>query len=293
MKAVPFALASFAVLSAFAVLSPPARADDTIRVCIAASTDGQTLRKAGKLLGAREQMIACARDACPSIVRSHCARWLAEVDAAIPSVVVRAEDGAGSDAIGARLSIDGRPGKLDGQLVRLDPGEHTLAIENDHGGHASERVLLVEGETSRRITLRFPADPSAAPGASVAAKEPPHAPEPTAQRSYVPAGAWVLGGAGILALGAATYFGVAASSDLNNLNATCSPHCSDAQAQPGRTDALFFDVSLVVGGAALAGALVWALAFPSHADTSPPAAAARLEVSPLPGGAFGAIHISY
>src|ERR1700729_2803743 len=130
--------ASLAALVAFALLSPSARAEDTVHVCIAASTAGQTLRKQGKLLAARDQMIACARDACPAIVRSHCARWLSEVDAAIPSVVVRAEDAAAGAAIDARLSIDGRPGKLDGQPVRLDPGEHTLSIENDHGARKDE-----------------------------------------------------------------------------------------------------------------------------------------------------------
>src|ERR1700678_4573205 len=116
MKAAPLALAA---LAAGCTLGHAAKADDTVRVCIAASTDGQTLRKQGRLLAAREEMIACARDACPPIVRSHCARWLSEVDAATPSVVVRAEDPAGADVMGARLFIDGRPGKLDGQAVRL------------------------------------------------------------------------------------------------------------------------------------------------------------------------------
>jgi hypothetical protein len=294
MKAVPLATGvGIAALVALTTLAPSAHAEDEtrkpagdlVRVCIAASTDGQTLRKQGKLLAARDEMIACARDACPSIVRSHCARWLAEVDAAIPSVVVRAVDAGGADMIGAHLSIDGRPAKLDGQAVRLDPGPHTVAIESDRGAHKEERVLLAEGETSRVVTLRF--SPSGAP----VLKDPAAALESPPRARHAPVGAWVLGGIGVLALGGATYFGLSANSDLNELKTSCSPHCTDAATQPGRTDATLFYVSLGVGGAVLAGALVWALAFPSHTGTT--AWAPRLQIRPIAGGALSALTISY
>jgi hypothetical protein len=273
--------ASLASLVVLATLAPSANAQDTVRVCIAASTDGQTLRQQGKLLAAREQLIACARDACPPIVRSHCARWLAEVETAIPSVVVRAEDPDGADATRARLSIDGRAVKLDGHPVRLDPGQHTVAIENDGGARREERVLLVEGETSRRITLRFP---------PVAGASTPSTP-PNRNGRSVPAGAWVLGGVGLVSLGVATYFGVTAKSDLDGLNATCSPHCSDAQTQPGRTSALLFDVFLGTGAAAVGGALVWALVFPARGPSV--AATPRFELRPLAGGALTSLSVSY
>jgi hypothetical protein len=275
--------ASLAALVVLLALAPAANGQDTVRVCIAASTDAQTLRKQGKLLDAREQLIACARDACPPIVRSHCARWLSEVEAAIPSIVVRAEDASGADSIGARVSIDGHPGKLDGQPVRLDPGQHAVAIESDGGARKEERLLLVEGETSRRVTLRF------APSTGARSTTTPSSPKDTAH--HVPLGAWVLGGAGILALGGATYFAVAANNDLNGLNATCSPHCSDAATQPGRTDALLFDVFLGAGAVAVAGALVWGLAFPSHA--APGGSTARIELLPLAGGALTSLRFSY
>jgi hypothetical protein len=288
MKAAPLA-----GLVALALLSPSARAEDTVRVCIAASTAGQTFRKDGKLLAARDQMIACARDACPPIVRSHCARWLSEIDAAIPSVVLRAEDANGDDVIDASLSIDGRPGKLDGQPVRLDPGEHLVAIESADGAHKEERVLVAAGETSRVVTLRLPAPASAAaPSAPPAPSEPA---SPPARTTYVPTGAWVMGGAGILALGAATFFGVSANNALNTLDATCSPHCAEAQTDSGRTDAALFYVFVGVGGAAVATALVWGLAFPSHATAT--ASAPRVEVRPVAalvaGGAVMSLQVSY
>jgi hypothetical protein len=275
--------ASFAALVVLATLASSAKAEDTVRVCIAASTDGQTLRKQGRLLAAREEMIACARDACPAIVRSHCARWLSEVEAATPSVVVRAEDAAGADAMGARLSIDGHPAKLDGQPARLDPGPHALVIENDRAERKEERLLLVEGETARRVTLRFP---SATTTSSTSAS-----PAPGKHARTVPLGAWILAGAGIAALGGATYFGLTAKSDLDGLDATCSPHCSDAQTQPGRTNALLFDVFVGTGAAAVTGALVWAIALPSHGVTV--ASTPRLELLPLVGGAFTSLSVSY
>jgi hypothetical protein len=309
MKAAPLALATLALLAA----AREAKAEDTVRVCIAASTEGQTLRKQGKLLAAHDAMIACARDACPAIVRSHCARWLSEVDAAIPSLVVRAQDASGADVLGARLAIDGRPAKLDGQPVQLDPGEHVIAIEGNGGRQVrqEEHVLLLEGEASRRVTLRFPAagaggaNGGANAGAPLGDKADAGSPsvEPSKGERHIATGAWILGGVGIVSLGLGTYFALAASSQLNDLNATCSPHCTQAETQSGRTDALLFDVLVGVGGAAVAGALVWAFAFPSYSHVpasrsavlsrSPFSRAPRFELRPLSGGAFTSITVAY
>jgi hypothetical protein len=263
--------------------------DDTVRLCIAASTEGQTRRLQGKLLAAREQMLACARDACPPIVRSHCARWLGELDARIPSLVIRAEDAAGRDLIDARVTIDGTPGKLDGHPVSLDPGAHTIAIEARGGARREETILVAEGESSRLIALRLPSPAASAPEGTPGAESPPHPGAPTRR---IPFGAWIVGGAGVLSLGAATYFALAASSDLNQLMRTCSPHCADADTRPGRTNAFLFDTFLGVGVAAVGAAVVWALVFPTVRD---PAASAspRLEVRPVAGGAVTALTMAY
>jgi hypothetical protein len=278
--------ASLAALVAFALLTPSARAEDTVHVCIAASTAGQTLRKQGKLLAARDQMIACARDACPAIVRSHCARWLSEVDAAIPSVVVRAEDASGADVIGANVSIDDRPAKLDGQQVRLDPGEHTVVVESGDGVRKEEHVLLIEGDSSRVVTVRLPAPASAV----ASAPAPQDATPPPARAHYVPVGAWVLGGAGVLALGTSAFFGISANNQLNTLDATCSPHCAESATNPGRTDAVVFDVLLGVGAAAVAGAVIWGLAFPAQAHTA--VSTPRVELRPMPVARGGGVLMS-
>lgn len=268
---------SLAALAALAALSFPAHAEDAVRACIAASTDAQTLRGQGKLLAAREQVVACARDGCPPIVRSHCARWLAEIEAQIPSVVVRAENADGTDAVDARVTIDGRAGKLDGQPVRLDPGPHTIVVENDRGARKEQPVLLVAGEAARKIALRFPVEKGAGPE--------------TAAQHRIPTGAWILGGVGVAALAGAAYFGITAKSELDSLNGRCSPHCTDAQTRPGRTDALVFDVLLGAGAVAVSGALLWMLAFPT--STPEAATAPRFELRPVAGGAVTSLTLRY
>src|ERR1700753_253840 len=82
--------------------------EDT-QACVAASTQGQTDRDEGRLLAAREQLLMCAREACPSIVRKSCADWLSELSGRIPSVVVRVQEAGQRDVTDARVTLDGRP----------------------------------------------------------------------------------------------------------------------------------------------------------------------------------------
>ncbi|HEY2510486.1 MAG TPA: hypothetical protein VGI39_06510 [Polyangiaceae bacterium] len=288
------ALASLACLLAISVIPRAAAAEDTVHACIAASTDGQTLRKQGKLGAARERLLECARDACPAIVRSHCAKWLAEVEDRIPSIVVHAQTADGGDLLDAELTIDGHPSKLDGRPVSLDPGTHALSVSTTEGQHQDAQLLLVEGERARLVAIRFPsrAKVAATAGGAPSGEVPPLR---TSTSHGVPLGAWILGGAGVVALGSATYFFVTAGSDLDTLNRTCSPHCTDAQAQPGRTDALLGDVFLAGGIAAVGGAVLWA-ALGSGSSHSPAASSAppRLHVAPLAGGgAFASLTGTY
>ena len=191
MPRAPMLPASATIACAVSLLgsTAPARADDGVRACIDASTAGQTQRNAGKLLESRQAMIACARDACPPIVRSHCAKWLTEVESMIPSIVVRVQDASGADAVDARVVVDGTPSKLDGKPVLLDPGDHIVAVEGGGGLRQDAHVLLVAGEHARLVTLRLQA-----PGDTASASKEAGA---TQGSHHVPAGAWVLGAAGL------------------------------------------------------------------------------------------------
>ena len=62
---------------------------DTKAECVAASEKAQQLRDDRKLIEARDQFLACARDACPAAVKKDCADQIADVNKRTPSVVVR------------------------------------------------------------------------------------------------------------------------------------------------------------------------------------------------------------
>ncbi len=99
--------------------------------CIAADTDGQSLRMAGKLLGARKRLAVCASAVCPSIVRDDCVQRITEIEAAQPTVVFTATNGYGRSLVAVRVTVDGAPltDRLDGRPLRVDPGEHEFAFE--------------------------------------------------------------------------------------------------------------------------------------------------------------------
>jgi hypothetical protein len=263
--------------------SLPARADGTTsdvkQACVASSTDGQALRDSGKLTEAREKLVACARDECPVIVRKYCAEWLAQVEDRIPSVVFRAQTADGGDVTDATVTVDGGAAHaVDGTATRLDPGEHSVRFEHRGDPAVEMHVVVAETEKGRIVSARFAAKAVA--------------PEPSPESSAPPASggggvspvAIALAGVGVLGLGSFAYFGLTASSDLNNLRQTCAPTCASSDLDAVKQKALFADISLGVGVAALGAAAV--VFFTSRSE---PSAAALLDVRPTPGGAVARV----
>src|SRR5215470_12779397 len=109
--------------------SARARADETDE-CLAAHAHGQELRQDGHSRAARDAFRKCAADACPAAVRSDCAQWTAEVEAAIPSLIVDAKDAGGHDTTGVRVLVDGEAPRdyAEGRAFELDPGAHRLRV---------------------------------------------------------------------------------------------------------------------------------------------------------------------
>src|SRR5690606_33903347 len=68
--------------------------------------------------------------------------------------------------------------------------------------------------------------------------------------------AFVTGGAGLLALGAATYIGLDANGDARSMRETCAPHCSEADVDDVRSRQVAAGVTAAVGGAALVAGVV-------------------------------------
>jgi hypothetical protein len=106
-------------------------ADKAAAACIQSAEQGETARRAGEILHARELFVQCAARECPTVLRRDCASWLEEADRQIPSVVLGARDGQGHDVADARASIDGTVVRehLDGNPIALDPGSHVVRFE--------------------------------------------------------------------------------------------------------------------------------------------------------------------
>lgn len=224
--------------------SSDARADATDR-CIASAEKAQRLRRDARLRAAREELIGCAREACPSAIARDCKRWLGEVEASLPSVVVRVVDAEGRDVPDALVSIDAEPGaKADGRALPIDPGEHAIVAE--HGGVTTRTSIVVaSGEHERLITLRL--------GGARATSPAPVAPSP----SIAPL-TWVLGGVGLVAAGAGVFFWLDGRSDRASLFATCgvSRTCTTDDKDRAQTKLVVGDVLVATGVVALGAAVV-------------------------------------
>ena len=278
-------VALLALLS-FAAWAHPARAD-VKEACVNASTQGQSLRDAAKLIEARAQFVECARDACPGIVRKACADWLADADRRLPTIVFRAQGADGSDVLDARVSLDGKPlaRGLGGSAIAIDPGEHNVRFERDGAAAIDERVVVVDGEKGRVVTARFGgAEAGATATQGPGAGEGADASSTTSSGRTLTPPVLVLGGVGVVGLGTFVAFAIVASGDLNNLRKTCAPYCSSSQLSSVKTEALVADVSLGIGVVALAAATY---VFFRHPSATEPAV--TFDVRPERGGAFGAV----
>jgi hypothetical protein len=116
--------------------------------CIAADTEGQSLRLAGKLLDARRRLAACAAASCPSIVRDDCVERIADLEAAQPTVVFTATNGDGRRLVAVRVTVDGivAANRLDGRPLPVDPGDHLFVFDALGRVTAQMRLTLHEGQ---------------------------------------------------------------------------------------------------------------------------------------------------
>jgi hypothetical protein len=281
------AVAVVAFAAALACFPTPARADEK-QACIAASEDAQQLRIDGKLIAARARLRDCARPECPAIVAQDCAQWMADVVAALPTVVLGARDDQGHDVLDVKASMDGAPvtGRLDGRPMPVDPGVHRFRFESTTaaGVRADAEVLVRAGEKNREITVTLGGGSGpAAPRAPSDARE--------GGRAAVPALAWVFGGVAVAALGTALAFDVAQAVDYDHLSATCAGHCSPSQVDHVAAERWIAGVTAGVGALSLGAAIYFFLARPSaRASLAGPVV---LDVTTLLRGAAGSVVVRF
>lgn len=260
---------------------------DEKQQCLQASDQGQSLRDDGKYRRAREAFATCARPVCPTIVQRDCIKWLADLEATSPSVVVNAKDDKGNDLIAVKVTVDGTPlaSSLDGRPVLVDPGEHTFRYETDGFPPVEERVVIHAGEKSRVLTVQFGTPAAPASAAAPATSSPAASPEAPKESTGISTSAWVFGGIAVVAFGMEAYFGISGLSDRSTLENSCGPThtCQQSQVDSIRTKFTVADIALGVG---IVSAGLSAYFFLSHhsSDSSPPPQSAHVDFTPLPGG---------
>jgi hypothetical protein len=263
-------LAVFLVAGALGAAGP-ARAAGPKAACAQSYERAQVARNSNKLQTARAELITCSQSDCPDFIQRDCVHWLAEVDAILPSVIVRAHD-QGHPVSDVHVAIDGKEvvSKLDGGAIPLDPGEHTLRAERVGAPPVQQKILVTEGEKGRFVDVDFrPALPGVMP--STVETPPPHEPEP--HRSLaLPA---VFGVVGALGIGTSVAFGLSAKSQADTLRTTCAPRCSDSDIGAVKTKLLVSDIGLGAGIVSL-GLAAYFLFF---ANPSPHYGAARITPS--------------
>lgn len=278
---------SFLLALSLSSASLPAFAQEK-EACVAASEDAQKLRKQKKLVAARKELLTCAQEACPAVVKKDCVSWLAEVEDSLPSVILSAKDGSGNDVTDAHVLVDGAPlvDKLDGSAISIDPGPHTFRFEPASGEPVETKVVVLEAEKKRVITVTLGEKPK-----PVVEAPPPPPPKPVtpeapseAPSPGIPTASWVLGGVALVSFASFGYFGLSGRADRDHLLDTCAPYCSKDDEKPARNKLLVADISLGVGIVSLGVATVLAITAPSH---EPKKSAVRVDAVPVAGGAVG------
>lgn len=266
--------AAFAVAS---LLGPrEAHADDREQ-CISSAESAQALRDEGKYRRAREQMLVCARDVCPSAIKRDCVQWLQELDRDAPSVVVAAREGD-KDLADVKVYLDSAlvADHLDGRPISVDLGEHTFRFEHA-GVTKEEKVLIGAGQKSRNISVNF--------GKAAAEKKDEAGAGHQEPGSIVPA--VVVGSIGVIALGTAVVFGLQGKNDVDELQ-KCKPRCNESDVDSARTKLIISDISTGVGIVALGVAAYMFITRPKgDADAKVGAKASqwRFDAHPVRGGA--------
>jgi hypothetical protein len=241
--------------------APAARAADKF-ACVDAHVRAQELRQASRLRESREQLVVCADETCPDLVRVDCAGWLSQIERRLAQIRIEAKDSDGRRLTAVRVMLDGMPLLEDLQkpIVRIDPGEHQLRFERSGSIPVEKRVTLREGEVVR-VSVTSYVEEAAHDADRITGVAPPvasgdRAPPEESSGHKLSGAAMVTGAATALALASAAFFGIRGLLGASQLRGECGSACDPARVAPIRTQLLVADVSLVTA-LALGGVTAW------------------------------------
>jgi hypothetical protein len=243
-----------AVLVTFSQTAPaaPPAESGTIPIssaCADSYKNAQVKRTSGALRSAREALLVCVSDRCPSVLRPDCMRWLTEVEAAMPSLAFAAKGEGGQDITDVRVAIDGQPltEVLDGKAVNVDPGTHTVRFEHTGVTAIEQPIVVREGEKARVISVSW---------AKESAREPSSTHRELEAKSGPPTSAWIFGGLGVVGLGAFGALALHGMQRRSDLRSQCFGSCDQSQVDPIKTEFAIADVALGIGIVSLGVATV-------------------------------------
>ena len=199
---------------------------------------------------------------------------LVALEARMPKLVIRlAADAPASTEVARDGTVLGVISL--GTPLPLNPGAHTVVVRAPGRAESTFTVTLAEHE-QKELEVR--------PGATSSTAQSPQADktvEPASMWSTQRIAAVATGGVALVGVGMGTGFGLATGSKWSTAQQECGKGCGPtSQAQSDRntalTDATISDVSFVVAGAALAGAVVLWVTAPRQHEHARPLDALRL-----------------
>lgn len=177
-----------------------ASAEDEVRrdvrqECLDEAVEGQRFMSNRRLLDARTSLWRCAQAGCPGVVQRDCIGWLGEIEAAIPTIVVVVKAESGQDIVDAQLWVDDAKvhDAIEGKALPLNPGVHVVRVRDRSGTLVEQTIIARENEKGRMVTFTLANGPPA---------------ERSQNGSPTPTLTYVLGGVGLAATGAFSYFGI-------------------------------------------------------------------------------------
>jgi hypothetical protein len=237
--------------------------------CIAAFDQGQHSKTDHKLLQSKQQLLACTKETCPSVLRADCAEVLRSVQSAIPSVVLAADD-AGKDITDVKV-INGNDTiavTLDAKAIELDPGTYDFRFEKGNDTPVWVHFVLREGEKNRTVKASFH------PRKLVVDQARLVTPPRTASGYIVPGAFVALSIAGFVFGGLEKLSFNSQVSDFRSGTDKCAPVCTQDQ-RAGLSDKIVrANIGLGVGiGGLVVAAVTWFILTPSPQLVRPTTAA--------------------
>jgi hypothetical protein len=260
-------LCTFASLVATIAAPRAARADEA--VCRDSYEQSQMLMKPqgteSTLLKAREALRTCMRSGCKDWIVADCSRWLAEVEARVPTVVFSARSSAGRDLLDVRVTTaSGEPiaPRLDGRAVEVEPGAQSFVFVAASGARIQKDVLVREGEKAQGVAATFEAPPAEQAKERTAAASEPGPRRPVSTSSSLRYVGYGLGAAGILGLGVGTVAGLQALSRKGEANCDASNACDGETLRDAHSAADVATAGFIAGAVLLAGGVALVLLAP-------------------------------